>query len=84
MLSHNKDINFIYKTPLSKIRDVSVLYLCIDTLYFSKLIDFTSEIFEKTTNLQIKFASYKPIYFGKFKYVGKGFKLIYKKKKKPI
>ncbi len=31
--------------------------------------------------IQNKFVSYKPIYFGKFKYVGKGFKLIFKKKR---
>ena len=54
--------------------------MCLNTHYFSQTLDY----FSNTSNLTIinsKFKIYKPIYFNKFKYVGKGFKLIFKRKK---
>ena len=64
------------------VKNFNKVHICINTGYT------TLQIPHKSTNkfglriLDDKFKIYKPVYFERFKYVGKGFKLIFKKKKK--
>lgn len=69
--SISDDIN---KTPL--------VYVCSSTFYieqYSRTFDF----FLKNTNItKTHFMTYKPLYFNRLRYVGKGFKLLLKKRKR--
>ena len=58
------------------------MHICVDTGYSSVQIPHNSDIKNYKKNLNNKLIAYKPAYFERFKYVGKGFKLIFKKKKK--
>jgi hypothetical protein len=57
-------------------------HVCMDTLYTTVKLPFNLPDIKNFAALDNKLKNYKPIYFGRFKYVGKGFKLIFKKKKK--
>jgi hypothetical protein len=57
------------------------MHICINTLYTTVQLPFNLSNIKHFNNLQNKLKYYKPIYFDRFKYVGKGFKLIFKKKK---
>ncbi len=68
------------RTPLPA--QCESIYLCLNTFYsqcFSNYVAFYKN--RLLTATAVKFSYYKPIYFNRFKYVGKGFKLIFKKKK---
>jgi hypothetical protein len=78
-----------YKIPVGAVFDSSYapshshrnIHVCIDTLYTAVKLPFNLPSIKNFVDLNIKLKQYKPIYFGRFKYVGKGFKLIFKKKK---
>lgn len=83
---HNK--NF-YKIPFGTFaRDIIVnesytyVYVCVTTLYSTIVIEQYGHLKSLKTITDKKLQEYKPIYFGRFKYVGKGFKLVLKRKKK--
>jgi hypothetical protein len=56
-------------------------HMCTDTFYINTRS--SDNFFDKSVYNQTwkKFASYKPIHFDRFKYLGKGFKLVLKRKK---
>ncbi len=56
--------------------------MCFNTKYFSRTLSYLDNRHKNNKLLNNKLDIKKPIYFNKFKYVGKGFKLIFKKKKK--
>jgi len=57
------------------------LYICVATLYSILTPKYT---ISKTLKIKTddKWSSYKPVYFERFRYVGKGFKLVLKRKRK--
>ena len=73
----------IYKIPVGVSgNEKKHLHVCLNTGYFSNLLNYLSQHVQNQKAIETKLNTYKPIYFNKFKYVGKGFKLIFKKKKK--
>lgn len=68
------DTKISQSTPLT--------FICTTTSYMVNYFDLYTTTSVLTARLKEKFDHYKPIYFDRFKYVGKGFKLIFKKKKK--
>jgi len=75
--------NYIYKIPVGNNNlEKRTLFICFDTNYFTNILNYFSHDHKLHEKRNIKFTNYKPIYFNKFKYIGKGFKLIFKKKKK--
>lgn len=81
MVATDSTNNHVYKIPVYAVDDTSTPFVCFDTLYSTV----TAHEFNKYTNLNNVISSInscKPIYYNRFKYVGKGFKLIFKKKKK--
>ena len=53
------------------------VHICLITGYTTVQIPFNYDYKKYKTALADKFKNYKPIYFERFKYVGKGFKLIF-------
>ncbi len=76
-----------YKIPVGSyfnstyIYKIQSIHICIDTLYTAVKLPFNLPKIQPFNDLNNKLKQYKPIYFDRFKYVGKGFKLIFKKKK---
>jgi len=92
LILNNKD--FVYKIPLGSYQfeknvflaggtSQKNLFICPTTFYHSTFIYFYSSgnILIDSTGVHKKFLTYKPIFFNKLRYVGKGFKLVIKKKK---
>jgi hypothetical protein len=58
------------------------IYICIHTLYSVLTLRYCSRVKLLKQSTDLKLQQYRPVYFERFKYVGKGFKLIIKRKKK--
>lgn len=85
---HDYENKTIYKIPVGsryveqpmRINNTDV-HICMNTGYTSTNLTVDNYNIEKTKSLFNKFITYKPVYFDRFKYVGKGFKMILKKKR---
>lgn len=81
ILLNDQTYKNIYKIPLASNVKTIKPFICFDTLYGTT----TNDMFVQSKNIKNiigSLSSTKPIYYNRFKYVGKGFKLIFKKKKK--
>lgn len=58
------------------------MHICANTGYSNTGVYFKESNTVANSYLHEKLSTYKPLYFERFKYVGKGFKLILKKKHK--
>jgi len=88
----NEDKSIIYKIPVGSkqcvdTREWSInntdpfIYICLNTYYTETYVWGFSKL-RKTIEQDTKyFLTYKPLYFNRLRYVGKGFKLLLKKKK---
>ena len=76
----------LYKIPLGSYdfrhTNASTTFVCFDTAYFSIIRSYFNINYGSFAATSIKLLNQRPVYFNRFKYVGKGFKLIHKKKKK--
>jgi len=74
--------NYFYKIPSGfKNADGLASYLSLDTLYSLYNTNYLLNECEGIKLLSNKLKISKPLYYNRFKYVGKGFKLIFRKKK---
>jgi len=71
----------IYKIPSGGVED-SCYHICYQTFYSSITISAMGGVKFLKPSTDTKFNLYKPIYFERFKYLGKGFKLVVKRKLK--
>lgn len=78
----------IYKIPAGstacKLADYSGMHgvhVCPNTYYASIMVPIFNSSRSSRRSTNKKFSIYKPVYFERFKYLGKGFKLILKKKR---
>ena len=85
----SNDQSTIYKLPsgstsinalLSPITPPRI-HFCPNTFYSDHYINFINNL-GSHQQFCAYFLKYKPIYFNRFKYLGKGFKLLYKRKRK--
>jgi len=77
--TQNSRVNTI--TDTTNFNLTKLVHVCIDTYYSSVLTDIYSTVKQTKLQTAAKFMTYKPIYFERFKYLGKGFKLLLKKKR---
>ena len=70
------EIKFIYKKPLANFQT----FFCIESVNSIEFHLHKNKFFEQLKQLKTKQKKFKSIYFNRFKYVGKGFKMTYKKK----
>lgn len=73
------DNKHIYKIPLASF--TANPFICFDTSYSEVVFNYFAMDY-KTKLSMTQVETQKPVYYNRFKYVGKGFKLIFKKKKK--
>jgi hypothetical protein len=85
-------VNVVYKIPFGvsmklntdfqyKSNRKQLLYFCTNTCYFERYSPYANNIMDLDLITISKFDTYKPVYFSKLTYKGKGFKLFFKKKK---
>jgi hypothetical protein len=93
LVLYNENHSNIYKIPVGSlggrvvcssisddINKTPLVYVCSSTFYIEQYSN-TFDFFLKNTNItKTHFMTYKPLYFNRLRYVGKGFKLLLKKK----
>lgn len=85
LLFYDYNTKHFYKIPVGFVnlnRGLhSAVHICVNTFYSTIHLHVHSDVRLSKQITDKKLLAYKPAYFDRFKYIGKGFKLILKKKR---